>query len=144
MIKAVLDTVIFVRSLISPRSRWGRVVFDRAGDFRLFLSRDVLAEIVEVVQRPALTRKFRPLTGRELERLFALLGQAEVIELGDIPAVSRDPKDDKFLATAVLAGADYLVSEDEDLLVLGEYEGVTIVNAATFLRILEEAGPASP
>ena len=51
--------------------------------------------------------------------------------------MSRDPKDDKFLATAVRAGADYLVSEDQDLLVLGEHEGVEIVDAVTFLRLIE-------
>jgi predicted nucleic acid-binding protein len=51
--------------------------------------------------------------------------------------MARDPKDDKFLATAKAVAADYLVSEDEDLLVLEEYEGTRIVNAAAFLRILE-------
>jgi hypothetical protein len=30
-----------------------------------------------------------------------------------------------------------VVTEDEDLLVLGTYEGVRIVAAATFLRLLE-------
>ncbi len=65
-----------------------------------------------------------------------LLGQAERVELTEIPAVARDPKDDKFLATAAVAGADYLVTEDDDLLVLGEYQGVKIVKAAAFLRIL--------
>lgn len=35
--------------------------------------------------------------------------------------------------------SDYhLVSEDEDLLILGQYEGVQIVNAATFLSILDQ------
>jgi len=51
--------------------------------------------------------------------------------------VARDPNDDKILATASAAGADYLVSEDLDLLVLREYQGTRIVSAATFLGILE-------
>ena len=37
------------------------------------------------------------------------------------PQVSRDPKDDKFLATAVASEADYVVSEDRDLLDLGAH-----------------------
>ena len=40
-------------------------------------------------------------------------------------------------ALALLAGAAYLVSEDQDLLVLGEYEGVRIVDAVTFLDLLK-------
>ena len=49
----------------------------------------------------------------------------------------RDPKDDKFLATCLAAGADYLVSEDDDLLVLGEHAGTRILDAKAFLAILE-------
>lgn len=140
MVRVVFDTVIFVRGLINPRSRWGRLVFERAGAYRLLLSREVVTEVAEVIQRPRLTRKFRPLVGDELERLVELLGRAEIVDPAQIPPVSRDPKDDKFLATAAAGTADYLVSEDEDLLVLGEYAGVTIIDAATFLRILEGQG----
>jgi len=60
------------------------------------------------------------------------------MEAADPPRASRDPKDDVFLATAVAAEAEYLVSEDQDLLVLGEYEGVKIVNTLSFLRVLEQ------
>ncbi len=59
------------------------------------------------------------------------------MDVTDVPLVSRDPKDDKFLATAKAAGATYVVSKDEDLLVLGTYDGIQIVPAATFLRLLE-------
>ncbi|HEX5415280.1 MAG TPA: putative toxin-antitoxin system toxin component, PIN family [Chloroflexota bacterium] len=60
---------------------------------------------------------------------------AEVVDIPAILPVSRDPKDDKFLATALAAAADYLVSEDADLLVLCEYGGIPIVDARTFLNI---------
>ncbi|MGH2470091.1 MAG: putative toxin-antitoxin system toxin component, PIN family [Chloroflexota bacterium] len=56
-----------------------------------------------------------------------------------MPGVSRDSKDDKFLATAVAAGANYLVSEDEDLLVLKNHQGVQVVNIAAFLAVLGAA-----
>ncbi len=138
MLRAVFDTVVFVRGLINPHSRWGRAVFMRSHQYRLFLSRPVIMEILDVLHRPELTAKFRSLTGMDLARVIDILGQAEIVEAPAIPAVSRDAKDDKFLATALAAGAEYLVTEDEDLLVIGEYEGVRIVDAATFLTILEE------
>ena len=54
----------------------------------------------------------------------------------DVPAVSRDLKDDIFLATAVLSGAQYIVTEDKDLLVLNPYDGIHILNAVEFLNII--------
>ena len=58
--------------------------------------------------------------------------------VADIPQVPRDPKDDKFLATAMAGEADYLVSEDRDLLDLGEHQGIKIVDVATFLKTSDE------
>ena len=138
MVKVVFDTVVFVRSLINPHSRWGQAVFSYSDRYRLFLSQPVLAEILEVLQRPELTRKFRSLKAMDMSKTIEILGQAEVVEVGKIPSASRDVKDNKFLATAGAAGADYLVTEDEDLLILIEHKGAKIVDTATFLAILEQ------
>lgn len=137
MLKVVFDTVVFGRSLINPHSRWGQAVFSSSNRYRLFLSQPVLAEILEVLQRPELTRKFRSLKAMDMSKTIEILGQAEVVEVGKIPSASRDVKDNKFLATAASAAADYLVTEDDDLLVIKEYQGVKIVDTATFLRVLE-------
>ncbi len=137
--KVVFDTVVFVRSLINPYSMWGSAVFRHADYYTLFLSRPILEEILDVLRRPELTRKFRSLEQMDTARVIEILGQARVVEVAEMPRASRDPKDDKFLATARAAGAEYLVSEDQDLLVLGEYEGVKIVDTLAFLRVLESS-----
>jgi putative PIN family toxin of toxin-antitoxin system len=94
---------------------------------------------VEVLQRLEITNKIRFVAGMDTRRVLDLLSEAELVELPlDIPRVSRDPKDDKFLATAVVGEASYLVSEDRDLLDLGEYQGIKIVEVATFLKFLKE------
>lgn len=136
MLTIVLDTVVFVRSLINPHSRCGRIVFAHGSSYRLVLSQPVLVEIIEVLRRPELTRKFRSLAGLDYERVLDIISQVEVVTIEAPPAVSRDPTDDKFLATARAAGADYLVSEDKDLLSLERYSGARIVDCATFLTIL--------
>jgi predicted nucleic acid-binding protein len=41
------------------------------------------------------------------------------------------------LATAVSGGADYLVTGDKQLLKLGSFEGVRIVDSRAFLEILD-------
>jgi uncharacterized protein len=62
-----------------------------------------------------------------------------VVEPPETPPVSRDPKDDKFLACARFAAADYLVTEDKDLLVLNTYTGTRICQPAEFIALLEES-----
>jgi uncharacterized protein len=52
--------------------------------------------------------------------------------------MSRDPNDDKFLECAVAGDADYLVSGDDDLLVLGAVQGIPIVDVPTFWQKLLE------
>ncbi len=89
-----------------------------------------------------LVRKYRGLATRDVDAVLALLDATELVELGAIPSVSRDPKDDPILETARVGNASYDVSEDDDLLVLGEYEGIRIVDAATFLAILSERDEA--
>jgi uncharacterized protein len=137
VIRSVFGTVIFVRALINPHSLWGRLVFAHYSRYRLFLSQATVLEVLEVIRRPELTRKFRSLKGMNVARIIEILSQAELVELSDVPALSRDAGDDKFLATCVAANADYLVTEDQDLLVLGEHEGTKIVDAVTFAQILD-------
>jgi putative PIN family toxin of toxin-antitoxin system len=137
--------VIFVRALINPASICGRLVFQFADRYRLILSEPVLREIIDVLNRPELTRRFRRLNDLDLGAVLALLRRADMVTLPAVPAISRDPNDDKFLATARVAGARYIVTEDQDLLVLNPYEGIDIVTAAGFLSILEhEPGSLPP
>ena len=71
-----------------------------------------------------------------MDAVVTRLSGAESVNLGEVEAVSRDPKDDIFLACAKVSNAQYLVSEDKDLLVLNPYEGIQIINALEFLQIL--------
>jgi len=135
--KVVFDTVVFVRALINPKSRCGRLVFEHYADYRLIISAPVAREILEVINRPELKAKYSSLNGVDMARVIDLLGEAEAVELGEIPPVSRDPKDNVFIATALAAGAQYIVSEDEDLKVMGEYQGIKIVDTKTFLELIE-------
>lgn len=52
--------------------------------------------------------------------------------------VCRDPDDDAILATAFAAYADFLVTGDKDLLVIGSYCGISIITPAECLARLRE------
>lgn len=135
--RVVLDTVVFVRALINPHSACGRIVSASAERFELVVSEPVLREILEVLVRPELTRKFAGLATLDRPAILALLSQATVVSIDNFPAVSRDPNDGKFLATARAADAAYLFSADRHLLTLGTYEGTTILDCMAFVATLE-------
>jgi uncharacterized protein len=48
----------------------------------------------------------------------------------------RDPKDDKYLELALAAGAETIVSSDDDLPVLDPWRSVRILNPAGYLALV--------
>jgi putative PIN family toxin of toxin-antitoxin system len=138
VIRAVLDTNIFLRGLINPHSRCGRLLSDLAPSYTLLISPAIVREILEVLHRPKIRARFPHIAEVDVARVIALFATGEVFEPTEVPAVSRDVKDDIFLACACQGGADYLVSEDKDLLCLQEYEGTRIVSSREFIEILEK------
>ena len=72
----------------------------------------------------------------------SLLAQAaEFFDPGDPPQVCRDASDDYLLGLCVAGGADYLVTRDEDLLVLGRFGATEIVYPARLLELIQQAPP---
>ena len=53
----------------------------------------------------------------------------------DIDAIPDDPSDNMILACAVEGWADFIISGDHHLTDLKIFQGITIVNPATFLKI---------
>ena len=52
----------------------------------------------------------------------------------------RDPDDDQLLALASAAKVDLVVSGDDDLLVLGMFEGIAIVSPARTISLINAIG----
>jgi putative PIN family toxin of toxin-antitoxin system len=132
----VFDSVIYLRAAMNAESLWGRILFDHSPVYELFISIGIVREVVDVLTRPGLLRKYRGLAEYDIKRVLSILSDASVVVPASILPVCRDPKDDIFLATSVAADGKYLVSEDRDLLNLRSYRGIEIVDAAGFLRLL--------
>ncbi len=138
MYRIVLDTVVFVRALINPKSRSGLLLSDYTEQYNLIVSKQTAQELLEVIERPELKKKYKSLGKITPRQVIDILAKAEAVEIGAAPSVARDPKDDIFVATALEGIADYLVTEDKDLLVLGNSLGVSIVDTETFIAKLEQ------
>ncbi|MEX1253933.1 MAG: putative toxin-antitoxin system toxin component, PIN family [Dehalococcoidia bacterium] len=131
--RAVLDTVIFVRALINPKGRWGRLLFDLSDRYVIVLSPDIIREIVAVLYRPGLLERFPQMADPpQLDRVLRLFEQAEIVEPEVEVSICRDPNDDKFFACAAAGRADYIVTEDNDILAVEEHRGARPITAAEF------------
>ena len=141
--RVVVDTNILVRALIKPHGTVGPVLLRlRQGEYTLLYARSLLEELIDVLNRPRIRKKYR-LTDRDIQTVVSLIllrGEAVVPE--EQITACRDPKDNKFLEVAVAGKADVIVSGDQDLLVLHPFAGIPIVQPATFLQMLatEEEG----
>ncbi|MEO8391714.1 MAG: putative toxin-antitoxin system toxin component, PIN family [Chloroflexota bacterium] len=136
-LKVVFDTQIYLRAAINSTSICGRLFSDWTEEYTLCVADEIEAEIIDVLTRSKLRAKFPQITDETVTKVKSTFAKAERFKLKNIPAISRDPKDDIFLACAKAAKALYLVSEDNDVLVLKQYEETAIVNALEFLAILE-------
>ena len=145
VIRAVLDTSIYVSALLASKGASGRVL-EAGFERRLFVpvtSPAILDELIDVIARPAIMRRAR----RDLAQLAAfhlwVKRKAEVVE-GDYQAldiVPRDAKDNPIAAAALEGQVPYLVSRDEDILSLKVlrvpgHRPVQIVGPLAFLRLL--------
>lgn len=53
-----------------------------------------------------------------------------------IQHISDDPDDNRVLECTVAAGANYIISGDKHLLKLKQYQGISILTATEFLRLI--------
>jgi uncharacterized protein len=137
MIRAVLDTNIIVSGLL-----WGGLpgqVFQVARDelFVTILTEPLHSETMRVLAR----NKFAEQIAVRQIRIDVLGEQyraaSELVEAANVPhGIVRDPKDAMVLSCAVGGKADYIVSDDKDLLTLVSYQGIHIVSAEQFLERL--------
>lgn len=127
----VLDTNVLVAALVAEGLC--REVVHRTARMRVLASSTALLDELDDVLR----RKFAvsPATAAFVKALRQSVRLVEPVALRK--PVCRDRDDDLVLATAVAAGAAFIVTGDDDLLVLGTYERTAIVSPRQFLERLD-------
>jgi uncharacterized protein len=128
-VKVVFDTNVLVAAFLTEGLCSGLLIRARKHAFELVLCDDIIQEFEGI-----LTRKFK-VTSEDISEISAIVLEAasEVLHtLGLIPKICRDPNDDMIIACAIDAGADYIVTGDEDLLILKRYQDIVIMNPRNF------------
>ena len=136
-----VDSNIIVSSIIDEGGLQGRMLdVWREGLIRIVISKEILGEITNVLQRPHITENYKILSDRVSDILNNFeFSSDEVILFEDVnlPLHSRDIKDDKILAVALVSGAEYLVTGDKDLLILSGRKELGKLKIVTTREILE-------
>jgi putative PIN family toxin of toxin-antitoxin system len=96
---------------------------------------ETLATAVEINAeiRRILVEKFQWLSDDAESLIARYFKRATHVTLSGQIHVCRDPNDDMILECAVLAGAQFIISGDKDLLVMESYREIRIVTPAEFL-----------
>ena len=131
--KVVIDTNVYVSGILWNGNESKIVDMCMDGTLENHTSIGILLEVERVLSY----RKFN-LTDEEMDKLlkiyFSFSRLVSVNYKSDIK--SRDPADNKILECAITSEVDYIISGDQDLLVMKEVEGIRILKSRDFLEMI--------
>jgi len=135
----VLDTNVIISSVLSSKgppaemiSRWD------SDEFEIATSPALLDELERALHYDRISRRFKEPQAKIEALLNRLRGAATVVDPDfTLHVVQDDPDDDRVLECALAAGAAYIVSGDEHLLRLKEYQGTIVLTPREFVALLK-------
>ena len=139
MIKAVLDTNVLalgILGFVNPQSIPGQGLrLWREGAYQLIVSEWILDELERTLTKPFFTHRLS--TADAAAGVKALRERALSVAITrNVEGIASHPEDDRVLATALSADADYLVTGDRALQVLGRHAGIQIASARDFVEVI--------
>ncbi|PIS17943.1 putative toxin-antitoxin system toxin component, PIN family [Candidatus Collierbacteria bacterium CG09_land_8_20_14_0_10_46_12] len=138
----VLDTNVYVSALLLPQSIPGKIIqFWFNQSFKIIISDPAISELIRVFSRSKFTDQFS-LSPISVETLIKNIKFKTIVvnRLKKPKVAIRDPKDTVILATAIDGHADYLVTGDQDLLVLVNHKSIKplkIISPTEFLQLFD-------
>lgn len=124
--KVVIDTNILINSSYDESSYAFRIVKEVIeGRIEAYATHKTMRENRQMIRNLIKDREYREL----LENYFRNL---KITKPGANLEVVSDPEDNKLFESAQAACADYLVSEDREVLDVGEYRGTKVVTPQDF------------
>lgn len=135
--RAVFDTSTLVSAALRPGSVPWQALREVLRSWDLCACAETLRELDRVLSRAKFDRYLSPARRSAFAAIVRHHAWVFVLEEEHRRAVRpscRDRLDDKFLALALAADADAIVSSDEDLLVLDPWRGIPVITAAAFLE----------
>jgi putative PIN family toxin of toxin-antitoxin system len=134
--KIFFDTNVYVAEALLGQGAERMIETTQDASWRIFTSAYIAAEAQRVLrEKLGFSARFAFLTR------VRILRRAVVIESSaSRHVVPKDKADSPVLQAALEARADYLVTNDDDLLELNPYEGLQIISMNAYRQLLENQG----
>ena len=139
----LIDTNILISAIILKRDSTPNklLMLWKHNKYNLVMSEELILEVETVLNREKINRKYH-ISQQEIQELIRELRFSITfiipLNLYTLPIHSRDIKDDKLLACAIAGECDYLITGDQDLLVLNGNQPlgkIKILTAKEFLSL---------
>lgn len=133
--RVILDTNIWVSFLYGKHMESVAQLFVNP-NIEIYVSEELIHELKDVLSRPKHTSR---ISSDSIQAMWILMDEycKMVTDYEMTMAYIRDPKDLYLLSMAEAIDADYLVTGDIDILVLGKHLKTQIVTYRDFLQILK-------
>ena len=130
-LRIVLDTNLWISFLITKNyAKLDSLL--ASGKITLLFSHELLSEFLEVTSRSKFRKYFAV---EEVTHLITTIEKyIDTIRISTEVAVCRDEKDNFLLALAIDGNADYLITGDNDLLILKTQAKTKILTMSDFLK----------
>ncbi|MDR0799528.1 MAG: putative toxin-antitoxin system toxin component, PIN family [Dysgonamonadaceae bacterium] len=127
--KVILDTNLWISFLLTKNFDFLDNLLGK-GNIRLVFSDELLSELIEVANRPKLKKFF---TDEDWNYVSNLIEEFAVYySVVSQVNICRDTKDNFLLSLAKDSCTDYLLTGDNDLLILKSFETTKIITIAEF------------
>ncbi|MCL2041240.1 MAG: putative toxin-antitoxin system toxin component, PIN family [Bacteroidales bacterium] len=131
--RVIFDSNIWVSFAIGKRLNELRMALTHP-KIEVFVCRKLLWEVSTVIQQPKL---FKYISQERQKLLLELMQACQCVGIVEQISISRDPNDDYLLDLAATTNADFLVTGDNDLLILKTFQNASIVSFASFMAVMD-------
>ena len=76
--KIVFDTQIYLRALINFSSACGKLVLEVQHDYDLLTTREITNEVIDVLTRSSIRKKFPQISDSDVKRIETMLGRVDI------------------------------------------------------------------
>ena len=127
--RVVFDTNAMISGLLWKGKSYHCLLLARAGVIQSVYCNPMLAELTE-----KLRGKFKYSENQIHAVVADIRKYGERVEIsGELKMVHADPDDDKLIECAVAGGASFIISSDNHLLTIGEYQNIKILSPDEFI-----------
>ena len=140
--KIVIDANVYASALMKPNGTAGEVLYKIISNQELYTivsSIEIIAEVEKVIQYPKVRKRVKMSDHNMKLWMFSIESLSEIVKIDNyqIPVIIEDdPDDDKYILASIASKAKYLISGDQHLLKLKNYQSTKIITPRNFLDII--------